>query len=63
MYLAGYSMDLLISDNSRAPSQIRQKKYQIKTIELRTNIMSKKIYANLFPIKALSGKFYTHLVS
>ena len=57
--LAFYSMNLLISDNSLAPSQIRKKKYQIKNIELRTNIIPRKIYANFLPIKAVSGSSFT----
>ena len=57
--LADYSMGLSISDNSLAPSQIRKKKYQIKTIELRTNIIPRKIYANFLPIKAVSGSSFT----
>ena len=46
--LADYSMDLLKSDNSLALSQIRKKKYHIKTIELKVNIIPRKIYANFY---------------
>ena len=39
--------------------RLEKKKYQIKTIELRANIIPRKIYANFLPIKAVSGSSFT----
>ena len=40
-----------------------KKKYQIKAIALRLNITPRNIYANFFPIKAVSGSSFTLILS
>ena len=39
--------------------RLEKKKYQTKATVLRLNIIPKKIYANFFPINAVSGSSFT----
>ena len=48
-----------IKENIIKTFNLENKKNQTKVIALRPNIIPKKMYANFFPIKAVSGSSFT----